>query len=96
MYARLTIGMLPVERVKEARQVLPERIVPRSRGIPGLKNLYGMVDDATGKLVALILYETEADLVASRETATKLREEVVKAVGGTIQSVEEFEVIAQV
>jgi hypothetical protein len=54
------------------------------------------VDEATGKLVAVVLYETEADLVASRETATKLREEVVKAVGGTISSVEEFDVIAQV
>jgi hypothetical protein len=96
MYARLTTGTLPVERVKEAGQVFAEKVVPRSKEIPGVKNLYGLVDEASGKLVALVLYETEADLVASRDMATKLREEVVKAVGGTISSVEEFEVIAQV
>jgi hypothetical protein len=96
MYARLTIGTLPVERVKEAGQELADLVLPRSREIPGLKNLYGMVDETSGKLVAVVLYETEADLMASREAATKLREEVVEAVGGTISSVEEFEVIAQV
>jgi len=66
------------------------------KDIPGFKNLYGLVDGATGKFVGVIFYETEADLVASREAATKIREEVAKATGGTISSVEEFEVIAQV
>lgn len=94
MYARLTIGAFPVERMKDLRQVI-EQVVPRTRDLPGFKNLYGLADDATGKLVAIILYETEADLVASREAATKMREEVAKAAGGTISSVEEFEVIAQ-
>jgi hypothetical protein len=95
MYARVTTGTFPEDRMKDLRQVI-EQIEPRTRDIPGFKNLFAMADDATGKLVAVILYETEGDLVASRETATKLREEVAKAAGGTISSVEEFEVIAQV
>lgn len=63
--------------------------------LPGLKNVCAMADEATGKFVGLTLYETEADLMASREAATRSREEVAKALGGTISSVEEFEVIAQ-
>jgi len=61
-----------------------------------LRNAYWMADEVTGKVVSLTLFESEADLVASREAVTKIREEAVKSMGGTIQSVEEFEVIAQV
>ncbi|HKZ75535.1 MAG TPA: hypothetical protein VJ259_02605, partial [Actinomycetota bacterium] len=86
----------PVERAKEARQAIAEQVVPRARDIPGLRNAYWMADEVTGKVVSLTLFESEADLVASREAVTKIREEAVKSMGGTIQSVEEFEVIAQV
>lgn len=96
MYARLTVVTGPVERAKEARQMIADQVVPRARDIPGLKNAYWMADEAAGKVVAVILFETEADLEASREAATKIREESVKSLGGTVQSVEEFEVIAQI
>ncbi|HEX9716588.1 MAG TPA: hypothetical protein VGA93_01465 [Actinomycetota bacterium] len=96
MHARLTVVTGPVERAKEARQAIAEQVVPRARDIPGLRNAYWMADEAAGKVVALTLFETEADLVASRDAVTKIREESVKSMGGTVQSVEEFEVIAQV
>jgi len=96
MHARLAVVTGPVERAKEARQMIADQVAPRARNIPGLRGAYFLGDEATGKFVSLTLFETEADLVASREAANKLREESVKTMGGTIQSVEEFEVIAQV
>ena len=96
MYARLAVVTGPVERAKEAGQMIVDQVLPRVRDIPGLRGAYFLGDEATGKFVSLTLFETEADLVASREAANKLREESVKTMGGTIQSIEEFEVIAQV
>jgi hypothetical protein len=94
MYARLTTAAVPVEAMKDLRQTM-ESVVTRTKEIPGVKKFYGLADETTGKIVAIALYETEGELVASREAAIKIREEVVKATGGTISSVEEFEVIGQ-
>ena len=96
MHARVTTITGPVERAKETRQVLTEQTMPELKAIPGLKNAYLLADDASGKYVGVFLYETEADIVASREAATKIREGAVGSTGGTIQSVEEFEVIGQI
>src|SRR6266540_1940815 len=63
------------ERAKEARQVIAEQVVPRAKDMPGLKNAYWMADEATGKVVAVILFETEADLVASRERPRSIGQE---------------------
>jgi hypothetical protein len=95
MHARITTITGPVERAKETRQELTDRVLPRLREVPGLKSTYLLADDATGKYVGVFLYESEAAIVASREQAAKIREETVSATGGTIQSVVEFEVIAE-
>jgi hypothetical protein len=96
MHARITTITGPMERAKETRQVLTEQVIPKLKAVPGLKSTYLLADDATGKYVGVFLYETEADIVASREQATQIREETVSATGGTIKSVEEFEVIGQI
>jgi hypothetical protein len=96
MFARVTTAAVPVDRLKEVRGEIADQILAKSREIPGVKNLYAMADETTGRMVAVVLYETEADLEASREAASKVREEIAKATGGTIQSVEEFEVVGQI
>jgi hypothetical protein len=96
MFARVTTASVPVDRMKEVRGEIADQILAKSREIPGVKKLYAMADETTGKMVAVVLYDTEADLVASREAANKVREEIAKVTGGTIQSVEEFEVVGQI
>jgi heme-degrading monooxygenase HmoA len=96
MYARLAIAAGPVEQAKDARKFLAEQVAPRATDIPGLKGAYFLADETTGRFAVFSLFETEADLVASREAATKLREESTKTMGVPVQSVDEFEVIAQV
>jgi hypothetical protein len=96
MHARITTITGSVEGAKEARQALTEQVLPSLRNIPQLKKGYLLTDDATGKTVGVFLYETEDDLVASREAATRLREESARNIGGTIESVEEFEVVGEI
>jgi hypothetical protein len=96
MHARITTITGPVERGKETRQALTDQVLPSLRNISELKDGYLLMDDANGKVVGVFLYETEDDLVASREAATRLREEAAKTTGGTIESVEEFEVVGQI
>ena len=96
MFARVTTAAVPVEGMKEVRGEIADQILAKSSEIPGVKNLYAMADETTGKVMAVVLYETEADLVASREAASKVRQEIANATGGAIQSVEEFEVVGQI
>ncbi|MGQ0670870.1 MAG: hypothetical protein ACT4PO_14590 [Actinomycetota bacterium] len=96
MHARLTIATGPAERAKEARQLINDQAVPGVKQISGLSGAYFLQDESTGKVVALTLFETEADLVASREAAQRIRDATTSALGATVQSLEEFEVIASV
>jgi hypothetical protein len=41
------------------------------------------------------MYDTEADLLRNREAANAIREGTAKSVGGSVESVQEFEVIAE-
>ena len=96
MYARITTITGSQEGSKEARRVIAEQAVPGVKNISGMKKAYFLADDANGKFVGLFLFDNEGDLIGSREAATKLRESVVKNWGGTIQSVDEYEVFAEV
>jgi len=93
MYARLAVVTGPAERAKEARQTIVEQFVPKARELPAVKGAYFMADDA-GKIAVLTIFESEADLVASRDSAQRLREAAAGALGGTVQSVDELEIFA--
>ncbi|HLB62210.1 MAG TPA: hypothetical protein VJN50_05700 [Actinomycetota bacterium] len=95
MHARLTVVTGSPGQIKDVAQRINELVLPRLGGISGLRNAYFLSDDASGKTVAVTIFESEADLIASREAVKSIREETVTAMGGTVQSVDELEVIAQ-
>lgn len=95
MHARLTQVTGPPGNVKEVARQISEMVIPRVRDFKGLKHAFFVSDDATGKTVAFTVFETEADLAASRDAVQSIREETVATMGGTVLSVEEFEVLAQ-
>ena len=59
MYAAINTGQVQPEQVDEVERVVQEQLVPVLKTIPGLKRHYGMVDRSTGKVVTIIIYETE-------------------------------------
>lgn len=96
MYARVSTLSVPPERTKEARRQITEEAVPAARDLPGLKKAFWLSDAASATVVAVVVYETEADLVGNREASNAIRKGSVESIGGSVRSVEEFEVIAEI
>jgi hypothetical protein len=94
MFARVTVVEGAPERFEEVREFITGQAAPRSRGLPGLQANYWLGDRNTGRVVILGIYDTEENLRASAETVAGWREQDVPALGGTVISVDEYEVIA--
>ena len=65
MYARVTLAQLQPGKVDELLQFLRDNVVPAAQAQHGFKGLLLLTDETTNKGIALCLWETEADLVAS-------------------------------
>ena len=96
MHARVTTIMGSAERAKETRTRLAEEFAPKAKEIPGLSRAYFLQDASSGKVVVVTLFESEAALMGSQESAKRVREAAVGALGATVESIDEFEVIAQI
>ena len=95
MFARVTTIQGPPERVDDAARQIQEQVVPAMRQMSGYKGGYWMADRQSGKFIAVTLWESEEALRASAAAAEQSRTQSTQALGATIQSVEEYEVIAQ-
>ncbi|WP_309108973.1 hypothetical protein [Arthrobacter sp.] len=91
MFARLsTFGTGP-ETISDAPS---QDIINRVLAIPGCRGIYYLHGKETGKDLSITLWDSEESMVASRETANRLRTETSAAERTEILSVEEFEVTA--
>ncbi len=95
MYARLTRFQGPPDRLEEGIFLLHEQVIPRARLRAGQVSGYWLLDRTTGLGVVLSLWETEAAMRASEDAAAQLRQAVVDAIGGSVLSVEHFEVVGE-
>jgi len=96
MHARVSTIIAPAAGAKEARTRLVEEFAPKAKEISGLSSAYFLQDASSGKVVVVTLFESEAALMGSRESAKRVREAAVGALGATVESIDEFEVIAQI
>jgi hypothetical protein len=96
MHARVTISETDPDKVDLALQVINDDIIPAAKQIPGLKGAYWLGDRVTGKGVTITLFESEEALKNSEETGKQLRSEAAKKIGLTIQSIDRYEVLAQI
>ena len=65
MYARVTLAQLQPGQIDELLQFLHDNVVPAAQESQGFKGLMLLTDEATGKSIAIGLWETEADMAAS-------------------------------
>ena len=96
MYARVSTLSVPRERMKEVRRQIVERAVPAARALRGRTRTFWLSDESSGTVVAVSMYETEADLVHNREAANAIRQASARSIGGSVGKVQEFEVIAEI
>jgi heme-degrading monooxygenase HmoA len=91
MHARVSTYRAPVERADEAVSAF-ENAVASLRDMEGIRDAYLLIDRSSGKAVTITLWESEEAVRASSEAADRVRGEATQAYGGSIESVETYEV----
>jgi hypothetical protein len=94
MFARVTVVEGAPERFDEVREFITSQAAPRASGLPGLQASYWLGDRTRGRVIIIGVYDTEENLRAAAATVAGWREQDVPALGGTVVSVDEYEVIA--
>ncbi|CAN5749143.1 hypothetical protein BH18ACT11_BH18ACT11_22260 [soil metagenome] len=92
MYARVTTLEVPPERMDDATRHVQEQVLPQLSQMEGFKGFIALGSRQSGKLQGVALWESEEALRATDEAVVSVREGAAEASGGTVASVEEFEV----
>ena len=92
MHARLTTLEGSLDRMDDATRAVQEQVLPQLQQTDGFKGFIALTDRGSGKLRGLALWESEEALRATDDLAARLRGGVSDATGGTIASVENYEV----
>ena len=95
MFAHVSTLTGPPDRVDEAARSLQEQAIPFIRQLSGFKGAYWLADRQTGKVLAVELWESEEAMRTSGAMVEQRRAQSVHTRGATVQSVEQYEVIAQ-
>jgi hypothetical protein len=94
-FARVTFGEGDPARFEAGIANLQETIIPRARELPGFAGGYWLADRATGKFLAVAVYDSEQHVRQSDEAAVQLRQQAGSVDGVTFTGVETYEVIGQ-
>jgi heme-degrading monooxygenase HmoA len=93
MHARLTTVEAPPDRMDDATRHLQEQVLPQLQQLDGFKGFIALRDRGSGRVRGVAFWESEEALRATDEAAARIRGGVTEATGGTIASVENYEVI---
>jgi hypothetical protein len=94
-FARVTFGESDPARFEEGIANLNQTVIPRARELPGFRSGYWLADRATGKILAVVVYDSEEHIRQSDEAAAQLRQQVGSVAGVNFTGVETYEVIGQ-
>jgi heme-degrading monooxygenase HmoA len=90
--ARVSTISGPPEQIDAGTRQAIEDVLPRAREMDGFVGVISLGDRATGTTKLVTLWSSADALTASAEKANALRREAADSAGGTIASVEPFEV----
>jgi heme-degrading monooxygenase HmoA len=93
MHARLTTIEAPPERMDDLTREIHEHVLPQLQQVDGFEGFIALRDRASGRVRGVAIWENEEALRASDQDAARIRGGVAEATGGTITSVENYEVI---
>lgn len=94
MYARVSKYEAPAEQVEAALERFEDGI-DALRQMSGIKRAYLLVDREGGNALTVTVWESKEAMDASAEAAKRLRSEAMEAAGGSVVSVETYELVAQ-
>ena len=93
MYARVTTIEGAPDRMDDAKRHTQEQTLPQLQKMDGFKGFVALGDRQSGKLVGVAFWESEEALRATDEAVSSVRSGVAEATGGTVASVENYEVL---
>src|SRR5919112_1529754 len=80
------------DRMDDATRHVQEQVLPRLSRMEGFEGFVALGSRQSGKLQGVAFWESEEALRATDEAVVPVREGVAEASGGTVVSVEEYEV----
>ena len=96
MYTRVTHFQGSPERADEGIQAFQKHATPAVQRQPGFQGAYVLIDRASGKGLAISFWATEAALTASEAVVRTVREQSLRAFGGTATpTTERYDVAVQ-
>src|SRR5215203_5869305 len=92
MHVRLTTIEGSPDRMDDAKRHTQEQTLPQLEKMDGFKGFVALGDRNSGKLVGVSFWESEEALRATDEAVPSVRSAAAEAAGGTVASVEKYEV----
>jgi hypothetical protein len=91
--ARVNFLQTTSERIADVARVVRDVVHPGIRDETGYTGYVVLGDREAGKALGVTLWQSEVDRERSDEKARRIRPRVEQATGGTMQSVERYEVL---
>jgi heme-degrading monooxygenase HmoA len=83
MLARVVTIQGKPEKIDDEVRHFREKVIPIAKSSQGFKNAYLMVDHKTGKMLSVVMWETEKDVQTTMERAKEISEERAKVAGAS-------------
>ena len=94
MYARVTVVQGSPEKIDQGIEAFNDGVLPAAKSVDGYKAAFLLVDRQTGKGMGVTLWDSEEARRRGAQAVDEARAAAIKAMGGSIPPVEEFEVVA--
>ena len=93
MYSRVNFLETTPDRMPDVARVVHDVVHPAISAQPGYVGYFVLGDHRTGKALGITLWDSEAAREASDSKARTIRPHVEQETGGTMRSVESYEVL---
>ena len=94
MFARVTVVQGSPDKVEQGIESFNGAVLPAVKGVDGYRAAFLLVDRTTGKGMGITLWESEDARRRGAEAVDEARAATIKAMGGTVPPVDEYEVVA--
>ncbi len=93
MYARVNTIEGSPDRIDDLTTHIQEQTMPQLRQMEGFQGFVALGDRQSGKVIGVAFWESEEALRAKEEALSSVRSGAAEAAGGTLTSVERYEVL---
>ena len=94
MFARVTVVQGSPDKVEQGIDSFNSAVLPAVKGVDGYRGAFLLADRSTGKGIGITLWESEDARQRGADAVDEARAATIKAMGGSVPPVEEYEVVA--